>query len=301
MNLQTLSAVALCEMRSCCRLARTWVAIGIASLVALISYISICVMHMFMSTNSPSPAVQIPRFIVGDSASQFIGLFVLAIIFLAFDIRARDVQDRISGIIDAKPISNLELVVGRLGGIITLLVIPILVFIFLVLLHGAVAGLAGWSFGAPVEIWSVLSFLTWDVVPILAWWGGLVMLLAVVLRNRLLVVLAALGIFALNMWFVTTLSWGQMEVAGGSVSQVIHPSDVAPVFWTGTIALQRIAWSLMAIGFFVTAATFLPRMLPRRLIFGLAGVGSFGAGVLVLSFMSTPTSILTSHVINQLV
>lgn len=238
-------------------------------------------MHMFMSTNSPSPAVQIPRFIVGDSASQFIGLFVLAIIFLAFDIRARDVQDRISGIIDAKPISNLELVVGRLGGIITLLVIPILVFIFLVLLHGAVAGLAGWSFGAPIEIWSVLSFLTWDVVPILAWWGGLVMLLAVVLRNRLLVVLAALGIFVLNMWFVTTLSWGQMEVAGGSVSQVIHPSDVAPVFWTGTIALQRIAWSLMAIGFFVTAATLLPRMLPRRLLFGLAGVGSFGAGVLV--------------------
>lgn len=236
---------------------------------------------MLGSTLSTSPALQIPRFIVGDSANQFIGLFVLGIIFLAFDIRARDQRDRISGIIDAKPINNLELVVGRLVGILVLLVIPILLFLSLILVHGAVAGLAGWTFGAPIEIWSVLSFLTWDVVPILAWWGGLVMLLAVVLRNRLVVVLTALGIFALNMWFVTTLSWGQMEVAGGSVSQVIHPSDVAPVFWTGTIALQRLAWLLMALGFLITAATLLPRMLPRRMLFGLAGAGTFGAGILV--------------------
>lgn len=281
MNIQTLWAVALCEIRSCSRLVRTWVVLCLASLVAIFTYIALCAQHMENSTISPSPAIQIPRFIVGESANQFIGLFILGIIFLAFDIRARDVRDRIDGIIDAKPISNLGLVVGRLGGILVLLVVPILVFLSLVLAHGALAGVAGWTFGAPIEIWSVLSFLTWDVVPILAWWGGLVMLLAVVLRNRLLVVLAALGIFVLNMWFVTTLSWGQMEVAGGSVSQVIHPSDVAPVFWTGTIALQRIAWSLMAVGFLATAATFLPRMLPRRAFFGLAGVAAFGAGVLV--------------------
>lgn len=254
---------------------------GIATWSAIIAYIALCVGHMLGSTTAPLASLQIPRFIVAESAAQFILLFIFGIIFLAFDIRARDERDRISGIIDAKPISNLELVVGRIGGILVLLMIPILVFLSLVLLHGVIAGLAGWTFGAPIEIWSVLSFLTWDVIPILAWWGGLVMLLAVVLRNRLVVVLTALGIFVLNIWFVTTLTWGQTEVAGGSVSQVVHPSDVAPVFWTGTVALQRVAWLLMAVGFLITAATFLPRMLPRRVLFGLAGVGTFGAGILV--------------------
>ena len=255
---------------------------AVAFFTATVAYLALCVQHMLTSTIAPSANIQIPRFVVGDSASQFVGLFAIGIIFLAFDIRARDVRDRISGIIDAKPVSNLELVVGRLGGILILLCIPMLVFLGLVLMHGALAGLAGWSFGAPIDIWSVLSFLTWDVVPNLAWWGGLVMFLAVILRNRLLVVLTALGIFALNTWFITKLSWGHMEVAGALTSQVIHPSDVAPVFATGTIVLQRVAWMLLSIGFLLSAAALLPRLLPRRGLFGLSGVGTFGAGILVL-------------------
>ena len=280
MNIHTLWAVALCEMRSCSRLARAWIAMSLAFFIASIGYLVVCGQHMVTSTNGP--ITQIPRFVVGDHASTFIGIFALGIIFLAFDIRARDVRDRIIGIIDAKPISNLELVVGRLGGILMLLCIPLLLFLGLVVLHGALADLAGWSFGAPIEIWSVLSFLVWDVVPQLAWWGGLVMLLAVILRNRLLVVLTAIGMFALNTWIATKLSWGQMEIAGAAVSQVVYPSDVAPIFATGTIILQRVGWMLLSIGLLVTAATFLPRMMTRRGLFGLAGASTFGLGVLVL-------------------
>lgn len=281
MNLQTLCAVALCEMRSCSRLARTWVVCIVAFLFAAGGYISVCGNHMVAST--AGPLAQIPRFIVGENASQFIWIFVLGIIFLAFDIRARDVRDRISGIIDAKPVSNLELVVGRLSGILALLCIPLLLFIVLVLLHGILADVFGWSFGAPIEIWSILSFLVWDVVPQLSWWGGLVMLLAVVLRNRLLVVLTALGLFVLNIWIVMQLSWSQMEIAGAVTSQIVYPSDVAPVFTTAAITIQRVAWMLLSIGLLVSAATFLPRHMSRRAISACASVCAFGIGVLLLT------------------
>ena len=280
MNLQTLWAVALCEMRSCSCLARTWVVTVFAFLTATGGYIAVCANHMLASTLGPS--AQIPRFVVGETATQFVGVFTLGIIFLAFDLRARDVRDRISGIIDAKPVSNLELVVGRLSGILILLCIPMLLFIGLVLLHGTLAAIFGWSFGAPIEIWSVLSFLVWDVVPQLAWWGGLIMLLAVVLRNRLLVVLTALGIFALNTWLVTQLSWGQMEIAGAVTSQVVYPSDVAPVFTTASIITQRVAWMLLSIGILGGAAALLRRQMSRRVLFGSASVLAFGLGVVIL-------------------
>ena len=239
-----------------------------------------CVNHMFASTDAP--LAQIPRFVVGETAAQFIGIFTIGIIFLAFDLRARDVRDRISGIIDAKPVSNLELVVGRLSGIVILLCIPMLLFICMALLHGVVADIFDWSFGAPIEIWSILSFLVWDVVPQLALWGGVIMLLAVVLRNRLLVVLSALGLFALNTWFVTQLSWGQMEVAGAVTSQVVYPSDVAPVFTSATITVQRVALMLLSVGLLVGAATILPRQMSRKVPSATASVLSFGLGVAIL-------------------
>ncbi|MXZ55909.1 MAG: hypothetical protein F4227_05540 [Gammaproteobacteria bacterium] len=280
MNLQTLWAVALCEMRSCSRLARTWVVTVFAFLTATGGYIAVCASHMLASTLGPS--AQIPRFVVGETATQFVGVFTLGIIFLAFDIRARDVRDRISGIIDAKPVSNLELVVGRLSGILILLCIPMLLFIGLVLLHGILADIFNWSFGAPIEIWSVISFLVWDVVPQLTWWGGIIMLLAVVLRNRLLVVLTALGLFVLNFWLAMQLSWGQMEIAGAVTSQVVYPSDVAPVFATASIITQRVAWMLISIGILGGAAALLPRQMSRRTLFGSASVLAFGLGVVTL-------------------
>ena len=288
MNLQTLWAVAVCEMRSSRRLARTWVVMVLAFLIATVGYLVVCGNHMVAST--AGPLAQIPRFIVGETAAQFVGIFAIGIIFLAFDIRARDVRDQISGIIDAKPVSNLELVVGRLSGILMLLCIPLLLFIGLVLLHGVLADLFGWSFGAPIEIWSIFSFLVWDVVPQLAWWGGLIMLLAVILRNRLLVVLTAIGLFALFTWIQMQLSWSQLEIAGAVTSQIVYPSDVAPVFATAEITIHRVAWMLLSVGLLVGAATLLPRQMSRRVIVASAGVFAIGIGVFLLTSLFSSQS-----------
>ncbi|MXW07485.1 MAG: hypothetical protein F4Z87_05070, partial [Gammaproteobacteria bacterium] len=288
MNLQTLWAVAVCEMRSSRRLARTWVVMVSAFLIATVGYLVVCGNHMVAST--VGPLAQIPRFIVGETAAQFVGIFAIGIIFLAFDIRARDVRDRISGIIDAKPVSNLELVVGRLSGILMLLCIPLLLFIGLALLHGILADLFGWSFGAPIEIWSIFSFLVWDVVPQLAWWGGLIMLLAVILRNRLLVVLTAIGLFALFTWIQMQLTWSQLEIAGAVTSQIVYPSDVAPVFTTAEITIHRVACMLLSVGLLVGAATLLPRQMSRRVIVASAGVFAIGVGVFLLTSLFSSQS-----------
>ena len=45
-------------------------------------------------------------------------------IFLAFDVRSRDLRDRIQEAIDTRPLSNFDLLLGRLLGVVLLLAIP---------------------------------------------------------------------------------------------------------------------------------------------------------------------------------
>ena len=49
-------------------------------------------------------------------------VFLFGVIFLAFDIRLRDIRDRMVGVIESRPFSNFDLLIGRLTGI-TLLVL----------------------------------------------------------------------------------------------------------------------------------------------------------------------------------
>lgn len=282
MNVTTVWAVARSEMLICRRLTRTWIIIFYIFFLTTGAYLNICLQHLQMSTAGPL-GTPIPRFVVGELGSVFVTFFTFGIVFLAFDIRGRDVRERVDSIIDTKPTSNIEFVVGRLGGIVLLLCIPMLVFIVLAFIHGFLAGLAGWSIGAPIEIWSVLSFLFWDALLQLLWWGGWIMLLAVILRNRLLVFVAAMGIFWFNSWIGSKLQWGEYLVTLAWTNQIIHPSDVAPNFYTGTIVFVRVAWMLLVIGLLSMVATLLPRITERRALGSLVGVCAFGLGALLIA------------------
>ena len=114
--------------------------------------------------------------------------------FLAFDVRARDVRARMFEVLDVRPVSNLEIITGRLLGTTIPLFVPAVLIVGWIWCYGWLAPVMNWEMGAVVEPVSVSSFLLWDIVPNLLLWGSLTMLVSVMLRHRVVIALVVLGI-----------------------------------------------------------------------------------------------------------
>ncbi len=284
MNIRTLASVAVSEARTCTRLVRTWMFIGLAGIIGFATYTIFCLGHFLGSTESTvATGATAPRFLTVFLGGQLIGLFVIGLVFLAFDVRSRDVRERISDVLDTQPVSNLELVTGRLIGIILVLGIPALCFVTLALLHGIFAGLFGWGFGAPIEFTSLLAFIVWDIVPNLAFWGAFVIFLATLIRFRLLVVVVSLTVFGIWIWLGFRFPFEVMSPLNLNFGSVVFPSDIAPVFVTTATFFNRVAFTLMTIGLLCVAASLLQRTMSARMGHAISGVGTIVVGALVIA------------------
>ena len=98
----------------------------------------------------------------------YILIFLVGTIFLAFDVRARDIRERMIEVLDSKPYSNLELVFGRFMGILLSTWIPIVLLAILLEFLGLLLIGLGSPFGEPLEIFSLLSFVFNMALPALS-------------------------------------------------------------------------------------------------------------------------------------
>lgn len=281
LNVNAILSVARAEMQQCRRMARTWVFIVLASLITFGQYLGISVGFMVGSTGTIAFGLNNPRFILALMGTVFVGLFSLGIIFLSFDIRARDVKNRIHEVIDSRPITNIELLVGRLAGVIWLFFIPMLIFLVLVVLYSVISQIAGFGFGEPIEIWSVLSFVVFDVIPSLALWGALAIVLAVLVRLRFLVVVLAIGLMVGLQWLASRLPL-DLQLALTPSSAIVFPSDLAPFFVNSSMFFNRAAYLLIAAGFLFIASALYFRREATQARDGVLGIGSFALGVVIL-------------------
>ena len=251
--------VAWAEMRSARRLARTWLFIVLSLGGGLLAFFGLTVMQVLGSTLSPSFAAFGPRFLVASVGVFVLWLFMVALLFLAFDVRARDRRDRMVDVLDSRPVGNLALLSGRLAGLVLTVWLPLVVLIGLFQGFGMLARALEWPFGDPLEPLSALAFLTIDALPMLALWCALVILLAVVLRNRLVVALVAIAILGAHWWVLTRSPGYLLPVVSGLTGYTVTPSDVQPVFAAPTDIAQRLALLLLAGGLLVLAAAVHPR------------------------------------------
>ena len=274
MNPANLWSLAVAEMRSCRRLARTWVFIAIAALSSIGTWIAVSFTHAATSTSSAAASLQSsPMFFVSQVNQIVIGWFTFGIVFLAFDIRTRDLRDRIGEVLDARAITNLEFATGRLLGIVMLLGSAAAMIVLAIFAIGTITTLTGAYFGGAIELTSFLAFLVWDIVPNLAFWGALTILLAVLVRYRILVVLIV-GVLALvYFWANTRLPHFLGSILSMNVGINVMPSEVAPVFVTTDLFLNRIAVLLLAAGLVSAAAAIHPRLdyIKNRLLLGAGG------------------------------
>ena len=282
MNPANLWSLAVAEMRSCRRLARTWVFIAIAAISCIFTWLGVSFAHAATSTSSAAASFQnAPMFLIGQLSQFVIGWFTFGIVFLAFDIRTRDLRDRIGEVIDARAVTNLEFVAGRLMGIVLLLGSVAALIVLAILAIGSLTTMTGAYIGGAIEPTSVLAFLVWDIVPNLAFWGSLTIFLAVLVRYRILVILIVAILASVYFWANTRLPHFLGSILSMNVGINVMPSEVAPVFVTTDLALNRIAVLLLAGGLISAAAAIHPRLeyIKNRLRLGTAGSVCFALGI----------------------
>ena len=254
--------VALAEMRSACRQVRTWGFGVLAVGVSLLFFVGTGVQHAQDGWLSPVTDFPAPRFIISTVGMPLLLVFLFGVIFLAFDIRARDRGARMVEVLDCRPFSNVELLLGRTLGIVSTACIPALVLIGLVQAFGAIGRTLGLP-TEPVQWASLATFLFVDALPLFFAWTSVVVLLTVVVRNRVLVGVAAMGLFAA--WVL----WSQSQPL--YLSHLVGPtffgnlvSDlVARIADPATVA-HRLALVVLAVGVLFAAAGLHPRLESRK-------------------------------------
>ncbi|MDE0421372.1 MAG: hypothetical protein OXK76_10885 [Gammaproteobacteria bacterium] len=280
-------AVALAEMRAARRLARTWVFVALTLLLGMLTYLQYSLMHAasgFVSTFGSFG----PRVLVSSIGMTMVIVMVVGMVFLAFDIRSRDQRERMAEVLDARPVGTVNLLAGRLTGLVFVLWLAVAVVMGLIQLLGITAKAFNWWGGDTLEPVSLTSFLLLDAIPVLALWGSLVVLLAVTIRNRLIVVLLALGLFGVYFWGTWETPFYLAPGLASFQAYLATGSDMLPQFADGALILQRVSVLILSGAFIVFAAALHPRSdgqgrgLRLGLAAALAGLASAGIGAIVV-------------------
>ena len=163
MRWSMLLAVARAEIRSVRRLMRYWMFSVLSIGITFLIYMQYAFMHGFASRLSATAGVMAPRFLIGAVGFYILGIFLIGLIFLAFDVRARDERERMAEVLDSRPLSNLELLVGRSLGLVLMAWVPVLLVAFIFQAFGFLAVSLDWWLGEPVEPYSLLGFVVGNV------------------------------------------------------------------------------------------------------------------------------------------
>lgn len=289
MNLSTLWDLAAAEMRSCRRLVRTWVIVAIGTLIAIGTWAFSASIHAFTSAQGTivPGGFYSPRFMPVIIGGTIISIFSLGILFLAFDIRTRDIRSRMLEVLDNRPMSNIELLTGRLLGIVILVGIAAIVSVLILAGIGLLLDIAGVPFGHPIDPVGLASFLIWDIVPNLAFVGSLTILLSILLRYRILVVLIVLTLIFGGGFVSLNLPYFVQPALTSYVFINITPSELAPQLVNSEVLLNRMSLMLLSAAFLAIAASIHPRKTAtkNRQITGVVGVAILGAGALTVAGM----------------
>jgi hypothetical protein len=276
------------ERRNTRRLARYCVFLSIAYFVGLGGFVYYSVLHALFSSLSASVGMIGPRYLMGAIGLYYLTGFVLGIVFLGFDVRARDIRDGIVEVLDARPLSNLELVAGRFVALFLSAWIPIVVLVLLIQSLGFLLPLLGSPVGRTAEPLSLANFVFFMAVPAITFAIGLVFLITLLVRHRLIAALVTIAA-------IVGVYWGLFAVPGPiatyfdylGVAQQAFPSDIVPTMAVPGGFLQRFGVLLLGLGLVGLAAAIHPRLDGQfRLRPALGSAGLAVAGLAAVAFVA---------------
>ena len=267
-----IAAVAATEIRLSLRLVRTWVFLLLATLLVVSAFVFYTVLHGKASGTYPFAGFTSPRYIFGSLGTTVQWIFLIGVVFLAFEVRTRDIRQRIHEVIDSRPISNFVLLSGLLIGITALLWLAAVCVMALVYIVGAgLDEFTSWMGGVP-QLHVLFTFLVIDCLPAFFFFCAVVIFLAMVLKLRVAVVTAALTLIGIQIaaGFITP---AYLLHATTLVSAFVYlPSEVSPIIAKLPLLLQRAALVLCAVGLMHWASALHTRREPmprfRRAVYG---------------------------------
>lgn len=272
--------VAKAEMRSTRRLFRYWLFVVLSTLTGLFMFLQLTILHGMFSRMSATVGVVGPRYLISGIGTPLLTVFMAGLIFLAFDIRARDERDRMIQVLDARPLSNAEFLLGKVCGLVFLTWLPVLIMLLLFEGFGFIAMALDLPIGDPIEPFSLVGFLLGSLLSILLW-CSIIVLIAIIARYRLLVVILATALLGLQFWGTFSLPLYLQPVFSVLPTSDIA-SDILPRFFAQGEASRMLAHCLMVIGFLAISIALYPRNDGLK-VFRTLGIG---AGFLVLSGLS---------------
>ena len=252
-----LLAVFLAEVRTVRRLARTWLILLLAVATTFIGYVFFTNLHQQMSAVLPS-ATTSPRFLIASFGGYVLWILLGATVFLGFDVGNRERRERIGEVLNARPLSNPQLLIGRLVGVVAVLTVTLLLTIWATQGFGMLMAVGNdWPLAPSFQLASVAIFLLVDAIPVLVFWTACVYLLAAVLRHRLFVAVVAFALLGLGFWGLSYAPEWLLAYVDPSPDRLV--SDLVRRWPDGPTLLMRLALLLFAAGFIVLAAILLPR------------------------------------------
>jgi len=245
--------IAAAEIRSASRKVRFWT---FACVMAGVS-VFLFGFYGFLPASDAAPylpvAYSTPRFLIWQFGSYLMWLSLVGVTLLMYDATHRDTHERMADVIDSRPLTNMALFGGRLMGVVSLVAVTAAIIVLLVQLHGFVSDWVGWPWSGIEEL-SAISFLVFDMVPTLAFWGATVLVISSVLRNRLAVALVALVLLALCTWVAHVLPVYLHSAIIPLSDHAGFASDLAPRFVGYGTLLHRLSVFSLATGLTAVAA-----------------------------------------------
>lgn len=273
------------EGRHTRRLVRYWVFLSIAYLFGVGAYFYYGVLHALFSSVSATVGMIGPRYLMGAIALYYLTGFVLGFVFLGFDVRARDIREGIVEVLDSRPLTNLELILGRFVALFLAGWVPIVVMAILIQGLGWLLPLLGSPIGRTVEPLSLVNFVGPMAVPAIAFAIASVFVITLLVRHRLLAALISIGAIVALYWAlfsVPTSHSAFFDYAGTTWAGM--PSDLVPAMMVPGGMLHRIGFLVLALGLLGVAAAIHPRLDgSRRLQPAAAALALAAVGVVLIS------------------
>lgn len=279
-------AVARLERRHTQRLLRYWVFLAIAFLIAIGMYIYYAVVHALLSSVSASVGMVIaPRYLVAGIGFYYLIGFILGIVFLGFDVRARDIREGIVEVVDSRPLTNVELMSGRFIALFLSGWLPLIVLALVLQGLGWLLPRIGLPIGTTIEPYSLVTFVVLTAVPAIALAIALVFAVTLLVRHRLVAALICVAILLGACAAVFTVSMPQaqwIDIIGST--QAPFASDIVPALtgpggWTQRLGMLALAIALLALAVAVHprlddgARTRPATAAAALLVAGLVGIG----------------------------
>ena len=276
-------AIYQADLREIRRSAWAWVFAPAPAVVAGAVFGHYAGVHAVMSSLSALAGGFGPKYLLPEIAPPVLWLCLVAVVFAAVEVRKRDAAAAAQ---DAKPLSNVALLAGRVAALATAAWLPLLVAAAVAWLLGPIGGAFGWWAGDALATWSLAGFVFLDAPTVLVLWSSVTVLLATLLRRPWVAAAVGLTLLGLLTWGFSRMPAYLWPALSPLSSYGASVSDIAPrLIDLGVLAQRGALWCLAA-ACVAFAAAHHPREDRRRPPLRFAGGAFFVGGAAILGALT---------------